>query len=88
MAYLLEADTEGTAVFIVGFSLERIGFKTSKLKFLSGIGYAIYVAAFSLEEDDDGDVEAASTGELDSKDFMPRGRLASSGDLKGNILIP
>ncbi len=77
MAYLLDnGQTEGVRVYIVGFAIDKIKYKPSKLKFLSGLGYAIYVAAFVLEEEDDEETEGVkgSVGkELDVKElFAPR----------------
>ena len=69
MSYQLEADTGGTPVFIVGMSLNEISFKESKLKFLSGLGYAIYIAAFDLDDEAEDDKD---TKELDVKAFFPR----------------
>ena len=62
--------------------MEKITFKPSKLKFLSGLGYAIYVAAFSLDEDEAEEGDGTQAIELDSKAFLPR-PLASSGSLEG-----
>lgn len=39
--------------FLVGISVEKIDFKPYKLKFLSGIAVAIFVAAFDLDAEDD-----------------------------------
>lgn len=80
LAYLLDPEeTGGMSVFIVGFAMDRISYSSKKLKFLSGIGFAIFVAAFEMDEseaDDDtaGRDEYAQKGaaELDSKAFMPR----------------
>ena len=46
VAYLLQGEEIPLHVFIVGFAVNRIEFLHSKINFLSGIGYAIYVAAF------------------------------------------
>eukprot|EP00596_Hydrurales_sp_CCMP1899_P008334 CAMPEP_0119047376 /NCGR_PEP_ID=MMETSP1177-20130426/52811_1 /TAXON_ID=2985 /ORGANISM="Ochromonas sp, Strain CCMP1899" /LENGTH=669 /DNA_ID=CAMNT_0007021909 /DNA_START=346 /DNA_END=2355 /DNA_ORIENTATION=- len=72
MSYMLyQVETGNVRVFIVGFAIDRIEYKPQKLKFLSGLGYAIYVAAFDLdaESDDDDDAESAV---LDQKEFLPR----------------
>lgn len=61
----------GINVFIVGFSVEKITHRISKLEFLSGLGYAIYVAAFDLDEED-GDGERGGGADLDLK----QGRLS------------
>lgn len=66
VSYLLD-NTEDVDVFIVAFAKDAIAYKNSKLKFLSGLGYAIYIAAFDL--DDDGESEGApGSEELDLKD--------------------
>jgi len=62
-AYLLQAETEGVAVYLVGFSLKRIKFSNQKLKFLEGLGYAIYVAACGFDDAS----EHLNTHELDAK---------------------
>jgi serine/threonine protein kinase len=74
MAYLLEAETEGVRIYIVGFGLEKITQKSSKLKFLSGLGYAIYVAAFEMDEDEGptGSDAKDSEADLDKEVFNPR----------------
>ena len=78
MACMVKGETEGVLVFIVGFAIDKISFKPSKLKFLSGLAQAIYVAAFDLDEDDtgngedDGEGDEAETAELDAKKFIPR----------------
>jgi len=70
MSYLIEGETAGCNAFIVAFSLEKIPFTSPKLKFLQGVGYAIYVAAFDLDEHDESVVEQQI--ELDKKAFEPR----------------
>ena len=65
-----ELETGEVSVFIVGFAMDRIDYKPQKLKFLSGLGYAIYVAAFDLDADSDGEEDEAAA--LDQKLFMPR----------------
>ena len=78
MAFHLESeDTSGMSVFIVGFALDRIEFSHKKLKFLTGIGLAIFVAAFDLDDEEDDPNETdqhrlISAAELDVKEFMPR----------------
>lgn len=77
MAYLLENDETGDiSVFIVGFALDRIEYSPKKLKFISGISFAIYVAAFDLDEDEYEDPDASEStveiAELDLKAFLPR----------------
>ncbi len=48
-------------------------FKEQKLKFLQGVAYAIYVAAFDLDEesDDNDSVKSESKHELDIKEHQP-----------------
>eukprot|EP00595_Chromulina_sp_UTEXLB2642_P000791 CAMPEP_0196764460 /NCGR_PEP_ID=MMETSP1095-20130614/6186_1 /TAXON_ID=96789 ORGANISM="Chromulina nebulosa, Strain UTEXLB2642" /NCGR_SAMPLE_ID=MMETSP1095 /ASSEMBLY_ACC=CAM_ASM_000446 /LENGTH=558 /DNA_ID=CAMNT_0042120113 /DNA_START=537 /DNA_END=2213 /DNA_ORIENTATION=- len=77
MSYHLEGDFRGLDVYIVGFALKKIQFKLSKLKFLNGLGYAIYVAAFDLDEESDDEKPnlqkaALAAAELDTKEFIPR----------------
>ena len=62
VAYLLQGKEFPFHVFIVGFSVNKIEFLHSKIKFLSGIGYAIYVTAFV--ETNDGEDTISGT-ELD-----------------------
>lgn len=50
MCFLLEADTGGVEIFIVCLSISNIGFHPAKLRFLSGLGYAIYIAAFDIDQ--------------------------------------
>lgn len=70
MSYMLQAETGNVHVFIVGFAIDRIDYKPQKLKFLSGLGYAIYVAAFDLDAESDDESEGG--GALDRKAFLPR----------------
>jgi len=73
MAYMLDdEETAGMAVFIVGFALDEISFSSKKLKFIAGISFAIYVAAFDLDDDGEGVASEAVSAELDSKAFLPR----------------
>ena len=75
MSYWVEGDTSGCNVFIVGFALAHIPFASTKLKFLQGVGYAIYAAAFGLDEmqeDGTGDKHNFNAQELDVKVFLPR----------------
>jgi len=58
----------GPKVYIIGFSTQKIHFSAVKFKFLSGLGYAIYVAAFDLDEEKD----ALEDKSLDMKAFQPR----------------
>jgi hypothetical protein len=80
MAYLLEnVETNGMLIFIVGFALETIPFSVSKLRFLSGLGYAIYIAAIDFDEgvvlSSSAQGLAESAKQLDSKLFVPRREL-------------
>ena len=52
-------------MYIVGFSLSAIESSPSKLEFLSGLGYAIYVAAFDLDEKE---APSEDRTELDNKE--------------------
>lgn len=72
MSYWLDGDFEGHDIFIIGFSSQKIYFKPSKLKFLNGLGYAIYVAAFDLDEDDSNKESSPIPTDLDNKEFVPR----------------
>jgi hypothetical protein len=77
MAYLLDGEYGGASVFIVGLSIDAIQFKQSKLRFLSGLGYAIYVAAFDFD-DDDSEEDSSHGFELDVKEFSPLRRLQAA----------
>ena len=79
MCYILSGKTEGDTVFIIGLSTTEVEFKKPKLEFLSGIGYAIYVAAFKLDED--GEDSLNDCAELDSKMFLPVRPIASTVSL-------
>lgn len=50
---LQHGETKGVRVYIVAFAIDQIKYKPSKVKFLSGLGYAIYVAAFELESEEE-----------------------------------
>lgn len=55
MAYQLDHEQEKEKeifAFIVALSIEKIEYKPYKLKFLSGLAVAIFVAAFDLEEEE------------------------------------
>jgi serine/threonine protein kinase len=69
MAYMLHIKNK-LRVYIVGFSTDSLPYRFQKIKFLRGIGYAMYVAAFDLEEerysDDDVDIENALLEMTDS----------------------
>jgi hypothetical protein len=53
-------------VFIVGFSSEVIELTEAKMKFLNGLGYAIYVSAFDLDEQ----ILDTSSSDLDLKQLQ------------------
>lgn len=75
-------------MFIICLSTAEVEFKKPKLMFLSGIGYAIYVAAFKL--DDDGEDALHDCKELDSKMFQPARPIPSSislVSLAGNVSL-
>eukprot|EP01031_Cornospumella_fuschlensis_P025890 gene25890-31264_t len=78
MAYLLDGKCEGASIFIVALAFDAVEYKDSKIRFLSGLGYAIYVAAFDFDFDDEDDDDDESCGdrveenhELDVKAFVP-----------------
>ena len=77
-AYMLEGIKDRVQVFIVGFSCEKIAYKKSKIKFLSGLGYAIYVAAFNLDED-----ESPSSEEEDEDEEAKEGEEDCDGSNGG-----
>ena len=58
-------------VYIVGFSLTPIECSPPKIEFLSGLGYAIYVAAFDLD-DQEMQVSEGRAAELDKKEAVIR----------------
>ena len=72
VAYYFE--TDGITVFIVGFSFDIIPFKRKTLQFIYGIAYSIYVAAYGLDEEEDGDAFPSpdSARGLDNKEYQPR----------------
>jgi hypothetical protein len=72
MAYFLDGNTKGVEVYIVGFAIDKVIFTESKLNFLSGIAYAIYVAASDLDEEEFTSEGGGDQGELDLKAFEPR----------------
>lgn len=73
VAYYFETDR--ITVFIVGFSFDVIPFRSKTLQFIYGIAYSIYVAAYGLDEEDDGGILPSSRDSartLDEKEFQPR----------------
>lgn len=71
MSYWVDGETAGSDVYIVGFALSKVQYSQAKLRFLNGVGYAIYVAAFDLYEPEDGE-NVVPQVELDQKEFLPR----------------
>jgi len=66
MSYMLyQGETGNVPIFIVGFAMDRIEYKPQKMNFFSGLGYAIYVAAFDLDSESDDAV-------LNQREFLPR----------------
>ncbi len=75
VGFQLQLTAKQLAVFIVGFSVDLIPCKKKILRFLHGIGYSIYVAAFDLDDEDDmiSETRSESSREsLDNKHFLPR----------------
>lgn len=72
IAYYIE-NTNDVDIFIVGLATEKLQFKPSTFKFLQGLGYAIYVSAFLMKDNEGHDdaVTEASNVELDQKEFLP-----------------
>lgn len=80
--YMLDTKTRKENVFIVCFSLSANYYSGAKIKFISGVGYAIYVAAYHLdEEENDKDVINEFQGELDSKNLYMPSRISQAHDL-------
>lgn len=82
LAYHLEGLPAHLSVFIVGLSVRQIPFKQGSIKFLSGLGFAIYAALFENEpppSNDDASPDLLSSSsivdisdkELDNKLFDP-----------------
>jgi hypothetical protein len=75
MAYQLDHEQEKEKeifAFIVALSIEKIEYKPYKLKFLSGLAVAIFVAAFDLEEEEKERRQSVEKEkELDVKEFLP-----------------
>jgi hypothetical protein len=79
LCYYLEGIPDDFNVFLVGLSIKEIKFNQSSIKFLSGLGYAMYIAAFEQEEqlinnnvkDKDKIDENSDNKELDNKIFDP-----------------
>lgn len=84
---MVEGRAGSPSIFIIGFSSEAIELKQPKLKFLSGLGFAISVAVFDFEEDSE-DEKDPNSEELDRKKFAPARPLTttpimSAGSLQG-----
>jgi hypothetical protein len=73
VAFMLKGEDGQFDVFLVGFAIERIQFKVSKAKFLSGLCYAIYIAVYDMDDDDD---EGDMNTDLDLKADIARERLS------------
>jgi hypothetical protein len=72
MSYMLyQGETGNVPVFIVGFAIDRIDYTPQKMNFFSGLGYAIYVAAFDLDAETD-DVDDFASAVLDQIEFSPK----------------
>jgi hypothetical protein len=54
MAFHLDYQAEKRSIFICAFSTLKLELNTAKFKFISGLGYAAYVAAFDFDESRDG----------------------------------
>jgi len=67
-------DTNGAHIYIVGFLLEKLPYKAKWVKFIAGLSYAIYVAAFDLddEEDEGDDADPGVDYSLSNKRYIPR----------------
>jgi hypothetical protein len=76
--------------FIVALSLEKLEYRPYKLKFLSGLAVAIFVAAFDLEEEErERSQSVEKEKELDIKEFFPvRPHNSSAANLPSLALAP
>ena len=75
VSYYFEAD--GTKVYIVGLMTDKVPFRKKLVKFMAGISYSIYVAAFDLDDDGDDNKDDnmanANNNELSGKQpYLPR----------------
>mmetsp|Transcript_6071 Transcript_6071/g.10107 ORF Transcript_6071/g.10107 Transcript_6071/m.10107 type:complete len:547 (+) Transcript_6071:90-1730(+) len=76
MAYHVKG-TDDIDVYLIGLSSSIIPFKNTTIKFLQGIGSAVYIATFCAgDEDEDGEKseeekETSGNTELDHKEFIP-----------------
>ncbi len=52
LCYFLQIE-DNIKVFIVGLIVEKIPFKSKLVKFMAGISYSIYIAAFDMDDDDE-----------------------------------
>ena len=72
LCYQLDSKTEKASVYIVAFATDKIDYKPAKVKFLSGLSYAIYIAAYDLDETNEGN-ESNDVEQLDVKNkYVPR----------------
>eukprot|EP01041_Mallomonas_annulata_P002408 gene2408-4677_t len=69
VAFRLTEFQYSSDVYICGFSEKCLPYNSSSVKYLSGVGYAIGVAVFDLDEHDDNFIVDV---ELDTKEFLPR----------------
>ena len=84
VSYHLDYKVNNVSVFIVAFSQHDFVMTTSKLNFLTGMGYAIYVSTDENFEDDESDASIASgNSQLDKKSFQPS---LTKSDSKSNFL--
>lgn len=86
MCYHITADFQGTNIFIVGFSLSKVLFKASKLKFLDGLVYGIYIASVETTDEEVNSDLVVKSAELDNKEFIPRS--ASIAQLRQSFESP
>jgi hypothetical protein len=63
----LRSHQKNMCVFVVGYAADAVDLTMSKMKFLNGIGYAIYVSAFDLDEQ----ILDVSGSDLDAKLIGP-----------------
>ncbi len=72
LCYQLDTKTEKASVYIVAFATDRIEYKPAKVKFLSGLSYAIYIAAYDLDETNESN-DTYAVEQLDVKNkYIPR----------------
>jgi hypothetical protein len=76
MAYYVE-QTNGMDLFIVGLATEKLQCRPSTFKFLQGLGYAIYVSAFLMDNEALGTEDGTTDVELDHKEFVPKSTIVT-----------